>query len=272
MKYFGFLARFVIIPLIIFQLLLRRDRQQGKQLPEAMQNWPENLVLLGHAATAVTYTTPWDNYLVAGGIWSYDPKLVTGMTLGWVPIEEYTFFVLQSLMTGSWLLFLARRIPLSDAPYDAEGTLPQRLLFTGGLGLIWMISVVKLLEGKAKNTYLSLILSWALPPIMLQTGFGGDILWRNRALLAASIIPATLYLGTADSLAISDGTWNITPAKTIEREVIKNLPFEEFIFFFLTNVLLTFGVTLVLSKESENRLPAFLKDRYFRWKERMTRS
>ena len=49
---------------------------------------------------AVLYTTPWDNYLVATGVWWYDPHLVAGLVLGWVPIEEYTFFILQTLAMG----------------------------------------------------------------------------------------------------------------------------------------------------------------------------
>ncbi len=270
MKYFGVLGRFVILPLLILQFLLWRDRQRDKNLPETMQSWPENTVLIGHVTAAVIYTTPWDNYLVATNIWSYDPELVTGHTIGWVPIEEYTFFVLQSLLTGSWLLYLARRRPTPAHPYpnsDTLDTINPRLLITGGLGLLWVISVYKLLEGKAQNTYLSLILSWALPPIMLQTAFGGDILWHNRKLIAASLFPATAYLGLIDSLAIDSGTWKITPEKTIQQDVIDNLPFEELLFFFLTNVLLVFGVTLVLSEESEKRLPPILRERYHKFKE-----
>ena len=62
-----------------------------------------------HVLLAVVYTTPWDNYLVATGVWYYDPQLVSGIVLGWVPIEEYTFFVLQTILTSLVLLFVARR-------------------------------------------------------------------------------------------------------------------------------------------------------------------
>lgn len=265
MKYFGFLARFVVIPLLILQFLLWRDRKRGKDLPEPMQSWPENTVLLAHVALAVVYTTPWDNYLVATKVWWYDPELVTGFTIGWVPIEEYTFFVLQSLLTGSWLLYLARRLPVDDRPYE-NNSIP-RVLFTGGLGVLWAASTARLLRGSPKTRYLDLILTWALPPVMLQTAVGGDILWRNRALIAASVLPVTAYLGAADSMAINSGTWTINPEKSTEQEVINHLPFEELLFFFMTNVLLVFGVTLVQSKESENRLPGFLKQRYLRFKE-----
>jgi 15-cis-phytoene synthase/lycopene beta-cyclase len=114
-----------------------------------------------------------------------------------------------------------------------------------------------------------LILIWALPPIMLQTAFGGDILWRNRRLVTSTIVSATAYLGCVDSLAIGDGTWKINQKNTVKYEVIPNLPFEELLFFFLTIVLLVFGVTLVQSKESERRLPEVLKSRYFAVKSRL---
>jgi lycopene cyclase domain-containing protein len=266
MKYFGFLARFVVIPLLILQVLLWRDRRRGRDLPESMQSWPEQAVLLGHVAVAVAYTTPWDNYLVATDVWSYDPKLVTGHTIGWVPIEEYTFFVLQTLMTGSLLLYGTRRIPLDEASSSHPRS---RAAITGGLGMLWLASTYHLLKGTPQFRYMSLILSWALPPVMLQVGFGGDILWRNRRAIATTLAASTAYLGVTDSLAIDSGTWSINPAKTTGVEVIKNLPLEELLFFFMTNVLLTFGVTLVQSKESEQRLAGPLKDFYFDFKTRL---
>jgi lycopene beta-cyclase len=267
MRYFGFLARFVVLPLLILRLLHTLDKQRGKTLPEPLTSWDEENVLAAHAVVAVTYTTVWDNYLVASRVWSYDPKLVTGLTIGWVPIEEYTFFVLQPFLTGSWMQYLARRFPVDSSPYDPNPT--PRLLATGALGLVWAASLSMLFRGVPSQKYLGLILGWALPPIMLQVGFGGDILWRNRALIAASLIPSTLYLGWADSQAIHAGTWTINPKNTIGVDVIPNLPFEEFLFFLLTNTLLVFGVTLVQSKESENRLPALLQERYFEFKARV---
>jgi lycopene cyclase domain-containing protein len=268
MRYFGFLARFVVLPLLIFRLLRAFDQQRGKTLPAALTSWNEDAVLAAHAVIAVTYTTIWDNYLVASNVWSYDPKLVTGLTLGWVPIEEYSFFVLQPLLTGSWMQYLARHLPAAQ-PSTTDSQINGRILATGVLGVVWAASVAMLLRGKPNEKYLSLILSWALPPIMLQTAFGGDILWRNRRLVAASILPATAYLGWADSQAIHAGTWAINPKNTVGVDVIPNLPLEEFLFFLLTNTLLVFGVTLVQSKESENRLPALVLQPYLDFKQRM---
>ncbi len=89
---------------------------------------------------------------------------------------------------------------------------------------------------------------------MIQLAFGADILWRYKGLVFWTLVPATLYLAWADSLAISAGTWTIDPAQSFNIFLGGVLPIEEFIFFLLTNTLLVFGVTLVLARESQSRL------------------
>ena len=49
-----------------------------------------------------------------------DPNLVTGLTIGWVPIEEYTFFIVQPILAGLWFLFWARRWPGSAPAGDTS--------------------------------------------------------------------------------------------------------------------------------------------------------
>jgi lycopene cyclase domain-containing protein len=273
MTYFGFLVRFVVLPMLILRLLIRRDEARNRPMPEPLSNWPAIAVVATHSAVALTYTTIWDNYLVASKIWGYDPKLVTGLRLGWVPIEEYSFFLLQPLLTGSLWEYMARRMP-QDTAIQPDNPTPHnpapRLAITAAMGLVWLRAIGKLIEGQKQDKYMSLILGWALPPLMLQMAFGGDILWRNRALIASALIPATAYLGIADSLAIGEGTWGINPEFTLKKEVIRNLPLEEFTFFLVTNMLLVFGVTLVLSKDSEKRLPPGLKEAYFDLKKRLS--
>jgi lycopene cyclase domain-containing protein len=103
------------------------------------------------------------------------------------------------------------------------------------------------------GTYLALELGWAIPPIMLQFGFGADILWKYRRLLFYALVPMTLYLSAADALAISSGTWTIDPAQSLPFRIGGILPIEEFIFFFITNVLCIFGITLVMASETPER-------------------
>jgi lycopene cyclase domain-containing protein len=257
MTYFGFLLRFLVVPLVLMAGLTWRDLRRGVNHPLALRNWPAWVVLLVHVVVALLYTTPWDNYLVATRVWWYDPTLVTGITLGWVPLEEYTFFVLQTLVAGLWLLYLARRLPLEDSSNLYRGQ--SRWITTLVAGLLWLAAVAMLLAGWQPGTYLALELTWALPPIMLQLAFGADILWHHRRLVLLSLLPPTFYLCIADALAIGAGTWTINPARSLNVYLGGGLPLEELVFFTLTNTLVVFGMVLGLARESRDRIPARIR-------------
>jgi lycopene cyclase domain-containing protein len=256
--YFGFLAQFVVIPLVLVGSLTLYDvAYRRKALPDRLRGLPAWLVLIAHVIVALIYTTPWDNYLVATRVWWYDPQLVTGITIGWVPIEEYTFFVLQTLLTGLWLLWLARRLP---SPMDTPPHPRLRWVSASVTGLVWLASVVGLLSGWKPGVYLTIQLVWALPPIIFQLAFGADILWRYRGVVLLALVPATLYLGAVDAVAIDAGTWTIDPAQSLEIYLVGVLPLEEFTFFLVTNTLVAFGMTLVLARESLERTPQRLQN------------
>lgn len=251
MTYYGFILRFLAIPILVLAIITYIDYRRGKRLPRRLRYWPAWAAILLHMVVALLYTTVWDNYLVATRVWWYDPDLVTGVTIGWVPIEEYTFFLVQPLLAGLWLFFLARWLkrPASEGPLLAR----LRWLTTLVLVLLWVASVVALVSGWQQATYLALELGWALPPIGLQLLFGADILWRYRKLVVLSIASLTLYLSAADAVAINLGTWTINPEKSLDLLLGGILPIEEFLFFLLTNTLITFGITLVISQESHER-------------------
>ena len=245
MTYFGFLIGFIGIPLVILALLTWRDRRRGRRLPSGLNNQPGWLVLLLHVVLAIVWTTPWDNYLVATGVWFYNPALVTGITIGWVPIEEYTFFVVQTLMTGLWLLWLVRHCRV--APMPAPWRPRLRWIAAAAAGAIWVGAVAMLLAGWRPGTYLGLELGWMLPPIILQLAVGADVLWHQRRLVALALLPTMLYLVMADALAINSGTWTIAPTQSTGVMLGDVLPLEEFVFFGLTNALIVFGMTLFLA-------------------------
>ena len=262
MTYFSFLALFLGIPIMIMLAGTWWDGRQGRRLPRRFANYSPWAILGLHLALALMYTTPWDNYLVATSVWWYDQAKVTGLVFGYVPIEEYTFFLVQPILTGLWLLFWLRRQPDVVEPGWANGrfrTLPLRLL-----SLLWLSTVAILITGWAPGTYLALILAWALLPIMLQVGFGGDILWQHRRVILLGLLPITLFLAAADTLAIYDGIWTIDPDQTLNWLIGGMLPFEEFLFFLVTNTLVVFGMTLFLSAESQERL-AQVKETVTRW-------
>ncbi|MBZ0304399.1 MAG: lycopene cyclase domain-containing protein [Anaerolineae bacterium] len=250
MTYPAFLLLFVVLPIGILSLWALVDVRRGRWIPQALRGWPVWLVLGGHSLVALLYTTPWDNYLVATGVWYYNPDLVTGITFGWVPLEEYLFFILQPLMTGLLLLTFARYLPL-NAEFS-EGR-RMRLLLLAPLVGVWLIAAFILVRGWPPGTYLGLELIWALPPILLQLAFGGDLIWRYRRPILVTIIVSTIFLAAADSLAIRAGTWTIDPDQSLHVFIGSILPVEELVFFLLTNVLVVFGVTLVAAEESHVR-------------------
>jgi lycopene cyclase domain-containing protein len=251
MTYAQFLLYFLCFPIVLLSLATWRDLRSQLRPAEWFRNMPGWLAVCILVVQAVVYTTPWDNYLVANGIWFYDHQLVTGLTIGWVPIEEYIFFILQTALTGLWLLWLSRRIALPQSgPSQPE---LMRKIAVIGVGSIWLISVIGLYLAWQPFTYLGLILGWALPPLILQIAFGADILWRSRRLIGLVVGSVSVYLCAMDSLAIRAGTWTIEPAQSLNVFLGGVLPVEEFVFFLMTNLLITFGITLLLSQESRQR-------------------
>ncbi len=250
MTYFGFLLRFLVIPIIVLWLLLAwARRHEDKRLIIGRAFW----VALGvQVLLAVVYTTPWDNYLVAHRVWFYNPAQVSGVLLGYVPLEEYCFFVLQAILVGLCWLLLAPYLPDGEHSESKPGL---RLWSCAAVLMLWLGALIVLIANWKPGTYLGLILVWALPPIAIQLGFGADILWGRRAMAGLLVFAPALYLGAADSLAIAKGIWAIDPAQSTGL-FIGGLPMEEGLFFLVTVVLLAFGMMLSLAPESRARLGA----------------
>jgi len=256
MTYFGILALFLLPPLAILLAWVPRDVWRWVFRREGPVNWKPYGYILINIALALIYTTPWDNYLVATGVWWYDPRLVTELTLGWVPIEEYTFFILQTALTGLWALAVLRYI-VRETPRVKQST-AVRLWYSAIVVCVWLASTLLLLSGWQAGTYLTLILSWALIPVLLQTLFGADILLANGRALLLTILPPTLYLWLLDAMALSGGTWTIDPAQTTGW-MLGVIPIEEMVFFFMTNLIIGFGMILMCSPTSKERAAAWIK-------------
>jgi lycopene cyclase domain-containing protein len=240
MTYTQFLILFLLIPIGLLAFKLRRP------LTRREPRWLALLMLL-----ALSYTAPWDNYLVASGVWAYDPGLVAGLTIGWVPVEEYVFFLLQPLLTGLWAVFMIRRFPKSHRDSRPDGL---RTITTLIVTLFWLSAIAALLFGAERLRYLSLILAWALPPIGLQLAFGADILWAERTRAALGLVPATAFLCAADALAIQRGIWTINPESSSRIFLGGALPLEEALFFLLTNALIVSTLVLLQADDSRRRL------------------
>ena len=251
MTYFGFLFRFLVIPIIIFFAVTGWDNKNNRPARGFNNGKAIWSAILVHVVLAVLYTTPWDNYLVATGVWYYNPDLVTGIVIGYVPIEEYTFFVLETVLTGLWWWFLARRIPEAASEFKPGKT--GRIVAFSVLFVIWITCGYLLFFGSDHWNYLAIILFWALPAIFPQMLYGADILWHHRKLVFAAIFVPGLYLSLMDIVALTGTTWSISKGQTTGILFFGILPLEEVLFFFITNILIGFGMTLLLSKLGAKR-------------------
>lgn len=270
--YFGFLLRFLVIPVLAFLAITYWDHKKNRPI-HGFRNGRLVWAAIGiHVLLAVVYTTPWDNYLVATGVWYYNPQLVAGLVIGYVPIEEYTFFVLETILSGLWWWFLARRIPLTPNPSSGSSKNKRLIYFsTSVVALLWLIFAFLFFFGEAKWTYLSIILFWALPPVFIQLLFGADILWHYRKLVAWAFLVPAMYLSLMDVVALKETTWSISPSQTTGILFFGILPLEEILFFFITNMLITFGMTLLLARVSRERF-AETRKQVQAWRERQKKS
>ncbi|MBE0592967.1 MAG: lycopene cyclase domain-containing protein [Gemmatimonadales bacterium] len=192
---------------------------------------------------ALLYTTPWDNYLVWHAVWFYGADRVIG-TIGYVPIEEYLFFLLQPVLTAAVTYVLLARLLQRTEPLARMAHATRVRLFGATPWIVATAAGVLLLRTEA-GTYLGLILAWACPVVAAMWLAMGPDIWRvRRAAIPAALLP-TLYLWIADRIAIGLGIWAISDRYTLGFAPF-GLPVEEATFFLVTNAISVCGVLLFL--------------------------
>lgn len=232
MSYFAFHLVFTLPPIL---LLVLAQRQPLAGIG-GLKVW---LALPLIALVALIYTTPWDNYLIWRDVWHYGEGRVVG-TIGYVPVEEYLFFLLQPILTGLWLYWLLAQ---KDLLTQQKHSTVVRIAGTGFWVAISLAGALMLQWNP--GVYFGLILAWAGPVLALQWVVGGAQLWATkRAWLLGTSIP-TIYLWFADRFAIGQGIWSISDTYTTGLNLF-GLPIEEATFFLVTNLLVVQGLLLFL--------------------------
>jgi lycopene cyclase domain-containing protein len=192
---------------------------------------------------AFSYTTPWDNYLVAREVWWYGPERVLA-TIGYVPVEEYAFFILQPILTGLFLYqYIARRPPIRrSTSMGAQYAGAAVWIVLSGIAA-WLV-----FSGWDPGLYMGLILVWACPVLAGMWLYAGRLIWALRVPVAVGVGIPTLYLWVADAIAIHQGIWEISSTYTVGLRPF-GLPVEEALFFLVTNILCVKGTLLFLFEE-----------------------
>ena len=251
MTYWEFHLVFTLPVVALLGLFTLRDLRKNQKLSGSLGRSARFAAwaVVAHIAIALVYTTPWDNYLIYSGVWGYLPGRVL-FAIGYVPFEEYLFFIIQTVIAGLFFYLLARR--LNAPPTEFSPKQRSSIRFIGSLFVLALAALGVVALSFDRGTYLGLILVWGTPVLALQWGYGGDfILERWRLLVPAVLIPSA-YLWLADRIAIGLGIWWINPAFSSGLK-ISGLPVEEALFFLMTNLFVLFGLSLALHSEAVTR-------------------
>ncbi|KAG0192763.1 hypothetical protein DFQ28_008007 [Apophysomyces sp. BC1034] len=190
--------------------------------------------------------TPWDNYIVYHRAWSYCPNCVVAV-IGYIPLEEYMFFVIMTLMTVAFTNLVMRwHLPcfsiVPDAPVFKSMCIRYLpvVAFLGIGAKAWLIAVPE------THRFYGACILWYVCPVLglLWFGAGQYICRRWRGVLISIVVP-TAFLCWVDQVAIGAGTWHIALRTSTGLMVARNLPLEEFMFFFAINTVLVFATCAI---------------------------
>ncbi|KAL9541990.1 hypothetical protein MBANPS3_008838 [Mucor bainieri] len=188
----------------------------------------------------------WDNYIVYHKAWSYCPTCVTAV-IGYVPLEEYMFFLIMTLLTVAFTN-LVMRWHLHSFFIKPETSVMQSVL-------VRLVPITALLITAYKAWHLAVpgnplfygsCILWYACPVLALLWFGaGEYMMRRPLAVLLSIAVPTLFLCWVDVVAIGAGTWHISLATSTGKFVVPHLPVEEFMFFALINTVLVFGTCAI---------------------------
>lgn len=202
----------------------------------------EKITLVFLLTCALFYTTPWDNYIISKGAWSYPSGRATDSPLGHIPLEEYFFFIIQTGISGLFVQ-LVTRWDLHVLHLRETRTFSPSLIQNAPLAIMagivawgWSIG-----NPGTPTFYLGSILWWVTPIIGLQWWIASSYIVKNWKKAVIAILLPSSYLCLVDHIALKEGVWIIQPNTSTGIMITNSLPLEEALFFFLTNVMIVLG-------------------------------
>ena len=232
-----------LVPAVLFLIatgfVSRSSRSGAATGPDAgeLNGWRHYWAgVVGITIVALAYTTPWDNYLIARGVWWYgDGRTV--LRIWRAPLEEYLFIVVQPWLTALWL-----------SHFDARAAWKRRArpVASRAVGVALAVAVGLAgwrLLGTEGGFYLGAVLAWSAPVLALQWAVGAPQLWARRRIVVLGTLFPALYLCVADRIAIEFGIWVLSDRFTTGL-TIGGLPIEEAAFFLVTNLFVVQGIVL----------------------------
>lgn len=190
---------------------------------------------------AVLYTTPWDNYIIYHKAWWYRKDAVLG-TIGYVPVEEYLFFIIQTIFTALWTSACSRW-----TIHSLHLRQPSKQTFFVTRYVTLSVMMVLVVVGwthaipATKSFYLGSITWWVLLVVIFLWYIAGAYYCERFKMIVVCVVVPTVYLCYVDVIALRARVWHINEATSLEMFPIDDLPIEEIVFFFMTNLIVALG-------------------------------
>lgn len=201
----------------------------------------DKIKIIALCTLALVYTTPWDNYIIYHKAWWYRKDAVIG-TIGYVPIEEYLFFIIQTIFTSLWMS-LCSRWTLNSLYLKNTNRFQFYLIRYAVISLAMIAMIIGWQNAipATKTFYMGSIVWWTLLVVVGLWYLCGAYVFKRYKETLISIIVPSVYLCYVDVIALRARVWHINEATSLEIFLIDDLPLEEITFFFLTNVIVTLG-------------------------------
>jgi len=196
------------------------------------------------------FTTPWDNLAAKWGIWGF-PRHKYTLRLGYLPVEEYAFFVLQSANVMLAIRALFRLFPAWQTGRAIHLGF-WTLIFLAASVIPWLmvaLSFVWLRRKAGPRVNYALHLAWFLPVIYLQWIISPILFGAHAGLLLLVTAFFGIYYTLADLIAVRAGIWFFDEKQITGAKLGGVLPWEEIAFFFLTSLLVAQSYLLLLPGE-----------------------
>ena len=202
-------------------------------------------------AAVMIFTTPWDNLAAKWGIWGF-PREKFSLRIGYLPVEEYAFFVLQS--ANVMLALRAIFVFLPDWQLGQETAVGRWTLICLAASVVpWAVVAIQLRWLRRKCgpcVNYAVHLAWFLPVVYAQWVLAPPLFWGHAGLLALITVAFGVYYTLADLVAVRAGTWFFDEKQITGVKLGGVLPWEEIAFFFLTSLLVAQSYLLLLPEDS----------------------
>lgn len=218
----------------------------------ALAPWSRGEVIaFGWVLLAVmVFTTPWDNFAAKWGIWGF-PREKYSLRIWHLPVEEYVFFVLQSvnimLTVRALFHFFPDWLTGQETGVDSWTLLCLGVSTIPWIVIVWQLRLMRRKQGPRVNYAIHLV--WFLPVVYTQWILAPPLFLGHAALLSLIMAIFGIYYSLADLVAVRAGTWFFDEKQITGFKIGGILPWEEVAFFYLTTLLVTQSYLLLLPSE-----------------------